>query len=262
MSNQAILSGGSPGAEIIVDPDQGGRLASFELGGRQLLVTSGDSPLTWGCYPMVPFAGRIAHGQLAFDDTVYQLPVVVDGHAIHGYGYTNAWDVSEAGATEVELVWAFSQPWPWSGSATQRFTLTANSLTMTMIVRAEQRQPVSFGWHPWFSRHLESGSAVDLGFATNSMYELDDAKIPTGEIIEPSSGPWDNCFTDVEQPIELRWDDHHLALTSSTEYWVVYDEPTHSLCVEPQTGVPNEVNTAPHILESGQSASAQFAISW
>ncbi len=262
MSNQAIVAKGAPSSEIIVDPDHGGRLASFELGGRQLLVTSGASPIDWGCYPMVPFAGRIAHGQLAFEDTLYQLPATADGHAIHGYGYTSRWDVIEASATEVDLAWSFSRPWPWSGTATQRFALTTNSVMMTMTVTAEQRQPVSFGWHPWFRRDLGSGNTADLGFAANSMFELDDTKIPTGEIVEPTSGPWDNCFTDVEQPIELRWDDLHLTLTSSTDYWVVYNEPAHALCVEPQTGIPNDVNTAPYVLESGQSVSAQFTISW
>ena len=46
-------------ARVTVDLDQGARLASFIVGGRELLVTEGPSSIQWGSYPMAPWAGRV-----------------------------------------------------------------------------------------------------------------------------------------------------------------------------------------------------------
>ncbi len=48
--------------------DDGGRLGSVVVGGRELLV-AGDprDPISWGSYPMAPWAGRVNLGRFAFD---------------------------------------------------------------------------------------------------------------------------------------------------------------------------------------------------
>jgi len=45
------------------------------------------SPLAWGSYPMVPWAGRIRHGRFRFDGEEYELPINFGAHAIHGVGF-------------------------------------------------------------------------------------------------------------------------------------------------------------------------------
>lgn len=265
ISNNSLTADETRRAQLEISPLEGGRISSLEVTGKQLLLGEGSDAIAWGCYPMVPFAGRIDSGILNFDGAVRQLPATMDGHAIHGYGYTSPWKVLHSSETEVELSWTFTEPWPWPGVASQHFVVDTDSFSVTMTVTAEKRQPVSFGWHPWFRRKIAVDSkhdALQLGFIAECMYELDDRKIPTGETIEPTAGPWDNCFAGVEQPIELHWGDTRVSLTSDTDYWVVYTEPNDSICVEPQTGFPNAVNMAPQILESGESTSATFTISW
>ena len=249
----------SSDAAVVVDPAAGGRVASIEVYGRELLVGRefSDDPLAWGCYPMVPFAGRIDHGLIEFEGSRFELPTTMGHHAIHGYGFVNEW--TPVGTAEIE--WLFSDPWPWLGQVTQRFSLGETALVMEMEVIAGERQPVSFGWHPWFSRVTEPDDDVTLEFDAADMYELDD-EIPTGRMIDPDPGPWDNCFTGVAAAPILRWPDLELELTASTDHWVVYSQPEHAICVEPQTGPPNDVNFAPLILEAGESKAMTFTLTW
>ncbi|HEX9992774.1 MAG TPA: hypothetical protein VGB14_07600, partial [Acidimicrobiales bacterium] len=78
-------------AVAVVDPDCGGRIASLTLDGAELLVTEGDEPLDWGCFPMAPWAGRVRRGRFRFDGREHQLTVDLPPHAIHGTTYTRPW---------------------------------------------------------------------------------------------------------------------------------------------------------------------------
>ena len=73
---------------------------SFQIHGRELLVTEPyaaevaatrrPDPMSWGCYPMVPWAGRVRRGRFVFADGTYQLPINMAPHAIHGTGFRAA----------------------------------------------------------------------------------------------------------------------------------------------------------------------------
>ena len=52
-----------PSSRAVIDPEHGGRLASFQIEGNELLVHTGTSEFDWGCYPMVPWAGRVRKGR-------------------------------------------------------------------------------------------------------------------------------------------------------------------------------------------------------
>ena len=254
-----VLTAGD--AEAVVDVESGGRLASLTIAGTNVLWSGADGagdpdPLLWGSYPMVPFAGRIRHGKFTFDGTDYQLPPTLGDHAMHGYGYVSPWSRVD----DSTIVWEFAKPWPFAGQASQRFTLEPNSLTIEMHLHAFERQPMQMGWHPWFVRNNDAGSLI-LSFPAQSMYLRDDDGMP-GEIIATQPGPWDDCFLGLTGSPTLRWGDLSLTLTSSAGHWVVYDEPTHALCVEPQTGPPNAINTEPMILEADQQTAATFTLAW
>lgn len=49
---------------VAVDDVCGARLASIRFDGVDVLVSDGDDALKWGCYPMVPYAGRVRNGVL------------------------------------------------------------------------------------------------------------------------------------------------------------------------------------------------------
>jgi galactose mutarotase-like enzyme len=120
-----------------------------------------------------------------------------------------------------------------------------------MEVRAARvSMPASCGWHPWWHRQLERGGPVELELRADAMYVRDDDGIQTGELMPVQAPPWDDCFTDLGAPSAvLRWPDA-AALTIETDCpcVVVYTEPEEALCVEPQSGPPDELNLAPHVV--------------
>ncbi len=245
-------------AQVRVDAERGGRIASLVVGGSELLEPERPDPLEWGLYPMIPFAGRIRDGRFAFAGTTHRLPPTLGPHALHGNGFTSAWTV----VGDDEIAWEFSSPWPFAGRASQRFELDEASLRLEMTVIAAEEQPVSVGWHPWFRREMDTGETLELEFEAEHMYLLDEDGIPTGDLVEPSAGPWDDCFTNVTRGPRLRWGSLVLDLTSSSDHWVVYDERDNAVCVEPQTGPPDMVNTNPRVLGAGETLRSDFTLDW
>ena len=229
----------SQGVRAIVDLDHGGRLKSLQIEGREVLVSSSDHPMTWGAYPMVPWAGRVRDGRFEWDGHVQQLPLALPPHAIHGTVYETPWTDEGEGRMSSQL----GSRWPWPGRVESLFELEAGSLTWNLRVEAtEAPMPVVVGWHPWFLRDLGDGPA-EIDFWAEKMYVRDEAGIPVGEPGTPSDGPWDDCFCEMSSNPELRWPcGLRLEVTSSCNHWVIYDMPEHALCVEPQSGPPDAFN--------------------
>jgi len=251
----------SPTARLTIDPASGGRLSSLVVAGSELLVTEGMGPIMWGCYPMVPFAGRIRDGRFTFDGRDVTLPRAMPPHAIHGTVLDRAWSVDGVvqGARhgEATLSIDLGPDWPFTGRVSQRLVLGSGGLQATLRLEAAEPMPVSMGWHPWFRRVL-SGSAdapappsrrAELMFQAGAMYERGADGLPTGRLVPPSKGPWDDCFTDVATPPRLVWPDRFaLEIASSCDHWVVYTEPDYAICVEPQTGPPGAVEREPFVV--------------
>ena len=247
-------------AQVVVDIGAGGRLTSIEIDGAELLWNELDDPLSpdpvlWGCYPMVPFAGRIRHGQFTFDGTDYEIPKCFGDHSMHGYGFRNPWKQID----DDTILYNLAEPWPFAGRVTQRFDLSPTELVVTMTVQATERQPVMFGWHPWFRRENIAGT-LEVEFAAESMYRRDVDGMPGELASPPPPGPWDDCFVGIASPPVLRWGELAVELSSSLDHWVVFDEPEHAACVEAQSGPPNEINTGPRIVEAGESFSGTFTL--
>jgi aldose 1-epimerase len=255
------LEHGTPDLPVsaVVSPVDGGRIASLRVGGEDLLVSGegDDHPMLWGCYPMVPWAGRIRDGRFDIDGRTVELPIDLPPHAIHGTGYLSRWTVIDSGLDHVELSTALT--WPLGGRAHQHVQLTERALVLVLTVVADDRpMPVTIGWHPWFVKPV----ADRLRFGR--MYLRDAEGIPTGLLVEPTPRPWDDCFVDPEGPLEL-----HLAsgrvvtISSDCDHWVVYDQPEHATCVEPQSGPPDAVHlgTATR-LEPGELLQRTMTIAW
>ena len=76
--------------------------------------------------------------------------------------------------------------------------------------------------------------------------------IPTGERVAPPPGPWDDAFTDVASEPELTWPGRlRLTIASSCPWWVVYSQPRHAVCVEPQSGPPDALNGPADVVRPG-----------
>ena len=74
-----------------------------------------------------------------------------------------------------------------------------------------------------------------------------------GELVDPPPGPWDDTFTGLAGSAGApAWPDGVTATISSTcDYWVIFTKPDHALCVEPQTGPPNEFNHETAVVAPG-----------
>ena len=154
--------------------------------------------------------------------------------------------------------------WPFAGGVVQRFELTADSLTCRIELHAEEPMPASIGWHPWFSRRIPGTSGeLELDVEPGAMYRRDAAGIPTGELVPPSPGPWDDTFVDLRRPPVLRWPGFlELTVESDCTCWVIYTSPSDALCVEPQTAPPNALNADPTIVEPGRPLTAEMTWRW
>ncbi|GAA3534180.1 aldose 1-epimerase [Aeromicrobium panaciterrae] len=214
--------------QAAIDPSRGARLTSLVIDGHELLDTDGS-------FPMVPWAGRIRDGRLTLNGITHQLPLSTDGNAIHGLGRNVAWDRVDDASYACEM----GAPWPTSGVATLQYELRSNGLRTTLSWDDGTDAPCSIGLHPWFRRRLDVGGDVDLRFEPTAMVERGTDALPTGRLVQPSSGPWDDCFKVAGSPV-LNWPGAlEVSLSSSSPWWVVYDQPAETVCVEPQSAPPD-----------------------
>jgi aldose 1-epimerase len=255
-------------ATLTIDPDRGGRIASLSIEGLELLIPAPaaglDDDLTWGCYPMAPFAGRVRDGKVRFAGAEHQLERNLPPHAIHGTVFRRPWKVDHAEATDAVLVTDLGDGWPWPGRVVHRVRLGADGLDLRLEVYAEDEAfPASCGWHPCWRRRLARGEELELDLDAGAMWVRGADGVPTGELVAPPEGPWDDCFTDIAQPPVLRWPGA-LAITveSTCMDLVVFDEPRDSVCVEPQTGPPDALRLAPVVVEPGLPLVAEVSFTW
>jgi aldose 1-epimerase len=265
-------------ATVTVHPADGGRIGQITVGDRALLVDvpppEDRHPMAWGSFPMAPWAGRIRNGRFRFDGEDHQLVVnhhdgdgAERAHAIHGLIFDRPCLAVETRSEEqplrsVRLVHELD--WSFGGTVTQTIDLAEDGVSLTLVVESTGRRfPAEVGWHPWFR------TPDRLEFSPTAMYRRDRFGIPTGELIEPVGGPWDDCFRTTE-PIALRYDRPDVPIvlvTSDCDHVVVYDEPVATTCVEPQSGPPDAFNLAPriggaHVVGPDVALRRSMAITW
>src|SRR5207249_3963702 len=81
-------------SEVVVkiEPTAGGRIVSLVIGGVERILPKAQArattpPIYWGCYPMVPWPGRLAAGRIPTDDGEVRLEPNLPPAAIHGLGF-------------------------------------------------------------------------------------------------------------------------------------------------------------------------------
>ncbi len=251
------------GAKATVDL-QGGRLASLEIEGNEVLVTDGPKPTRWGSFPMVPWCGRLPEGRLDYADNVYEFPMTNPGFANHGLVHLQEWSVIQHSDSVLKIGTQLDSPWVFGGAVTQRFEMDDNAMLIEVQVEAgEWAMPVMAGWHPWFRRQLDVGEQAELRVEPGRQYQLDDRQVPTGALVEVGPQPWDDCFVDLSAPPTISWPGaFDLTISSSFDHWVIFTEPEHAICVEPQSGPPNEINRSPHIISPGERFCGWMGVTW
>jgi aldose 1-epimerase len=249
-------------------PATGARIGQIIVAGQPLLVDvpteERPHPMSWGSFPMAPWAGRIREGRFSFGGADHHLainhhdgPDPRNAHAIHGLAFDRPWHVHDVSDTSWTCSLEFD--WEFGGVATQTVAVHHDHLDVTLVVESTGAAfPAEIGWHPWFRKPDR------LEFTPATMYLRDTFGIPTGELVEPSEGPWDDCFVSTG-PVALHYERTTAPLVrveSDCDHWVVYDHPSHATCVEPQSGPPDAFNLNPHVVTTSAPLTRTMTISW
>jgi aldose 1-epimerase len=278
----------APGAVVRIAPAEGGRIVSFVASDQErILPKSGagrlEPPIGWGCFAMVPWAGRLSNGRIPTSDGEVRLEANLGPSSIHGLGFDAPWAIATRGATQVTMRCDLrGRGWPFGGDATQTLTLGPSGLDFDLEVGGYTRAgPAGLGWHPWFMRPNRGDLEVELDAAKVLVVDAD--LVPTGEIRDVTgdedlrSGPelgdrrLDHVYVDATSPAMVRWPDLELRIEFDPSLsTVVVHTPAEGICVEPQTMWPNApvlasrgvMHTGLHTLEPGERMRSHQRWTW
>jgi galactose mutarotase-like enzyme len=183
-----------------VYPQDGARIVSLRAFGFEVLRqwTPQRRAFQYGCFPMVPWVGRLGYATLCLGDETYPLPANKPPHALHGMACYSHWEVDHQTAHSLTLHSVTDSPWPWEAAITQTLALEGETLLLRIeIATPDAVFPAAAGWHPWFVKHLEgneTSEALRLVFSPSWQEEIGNDELPTGRHITPQTGPWDDCF--------------------------------------------------------------------
>lgn len=255
-------------AALEVDPDDGGRWTALRVADLELLgaasIPGGYPPMLSGCFVMAPYAGRVRDALLSWRGRDHRLPATAPPHAIHGTVLDVPWQVRAAGTTAATLQVELDERWPWRGRVVQQLRLAPDRLQARVVLRAGQDMPATLGLHPWFRRRLDRGGPAQLDVQGGRQWQRAPDGLPTGALVPPGPGPWDDCFTGLQAPPVLRWPGAlRLTLSSSSSTWVLFDERPEVLCVEPQTGPPDAVRLGrSDVVPAGRELALSVELRW
>lgn len=250
------LRAGSSEATLL--PHLGGSIGGFSVDGKAILrPTPHDAanPLDTACFPLVPYANRIASGRFAFGGDDYALPRNVTGfeHPIHGLGWIMPWMVTaqETDLAVVTCMHSADEHWPWDWIATQTFVLRDGALEVALEVvnKSDRAMPCGLGQHPYFVR--DPGSR--LTFAASGVWINDDRMIPCDTAPADAFGAFaqgatpaadrltDNCWFGWDGTAS--WDDTVVLSSPHSRFLHIFAPPGEDfICMEPTSQMPDAFN--------------------
>ena len=235
-------------ASVTVAPDDGCRLASLVVADHELLVTSGPPPWHYGSFVMAPWAGRIRLGRATLGGWTLTFATVLGFYVLHGLVHSTPWQRTADASWMTTIT---TDAWFGPLEVHQRVALRHDRLDLELEVialDADAPAPATVGWHPWFVRALD-GAALHLDVPAQWMLERAADGVASDRRVAVPDGPWDDTFGGLTGPVTLTWPGVlHLEVHSDAPVMVVYTEPDHAVCVEPQSGPPDEVNIAPRLV--------------
>lgn len=246
-------------------------------------IASGD-PSRLACFPLVPFANRIAGSRFTFGGCEHHLPInrPPNPMAIHGSSFQAPWEVAEHGAGMARLVHRHRAAHaPFRYRAEQVFSLGEDGLRIALSVTHEGDAPMPYGigLHPWFPR--PPGTRLRLG--AGLMLPPDADLLPTHPVPAPpplaagvaaeALAPFDACLAGWDGQATITWPDLGCGVAvaaggafGNAHLFVPPDRLV--LCVEPVSHVPN-VHNRPDlnrlgslaVLEPGHSLRGEVTLS-
>lgn len=224
-----------------------------------------DGSRVVGNFPLVPFSNRISGGGIIIGGVFCPMaPNRGTSYPIHGTGWMHEWEVREHAGQTIELAVESRRKhdYPWDYAATQRYTLTDDTMRMRLEVEhlGAKPMPYGLGWHPYMLRG-NSANGPRLQLKADGYWQNDDDGIPKlhvhqfpagwdfntlrtlghGKIDNNFSG-WDGHMLMERDDIDLRieWETSEpAALTTSILF---RPENQSFFCVEPVTHITDAFN--------------------
>lgn len=245
----------------VLSPALGGAVLDLAWRGRPILrptPANAVDPLETGCFPLVPYANRIADGRFSFGGREVRLPALprFAPHALHGEGWLAPWAVAAQDGQGATLRFeGGGGAWPWAYAAEQVMTLTEDGLRieLSMTNAADEAAPAGLGLHTYFARTDD----MALRLEAESVWLPNAREIPArlgrpSEVADWSEGrplaaaPMvDHCYGGWRGPARLERPSGSVEMRASANAgWVqVYAPPGERfVCVEPVTHRPNALN--------------------
>ncbi len=245
---------------LLIDPQDGARIVSLSAFGFDVLRPWHPErrAFQYGCFPMVPWVGRLGNATLKMGNKHYALPANKPPHALHGMACYSLWEVVKQTNKTVVLRSQLSNPWPWQGDVRQVITLDGDTVLLRLEIHsAKESFPASAGWHPWFNKKLDAkrdGPELCVEFTADWQEEAGDDELPTGKKISPQPGPWDDCFGFTHGiHATLNWPGKlSMEMTSPAPSLVVFDKQPDATCVNPLSQAPDAINRDPQFVSPGE----------
>lgn len=231
-----------------------------------------EQPVQYGTPVLMP-PNRIREGKFSFEGRDYQFDrnQAATGNHIHGMLRSQAWTVKASGEADGKLfittafrTWEdpnIQRQYPHSLELELTYELEGTTLRHRLSVhnKGENAAPFGYGLHTWF---LLDGEPAQwkLQLPASGIWELDEANIPTGEIVPLGKYEsllqgdileghnMDTVFQIGDYPclavlskdgVEIRYSG-----SSLFKQWVIYTkgEAKDFICLEPYTWVTNAPN--------------------
>lgn len=216
---------------------------------RTFETTDGrPDPLDSGCFPLIPFANRIANASLSFDGEEYPLIAdpIAEPHAIHGTSWRDDWRIVDKADDCLAMAYRHDGPgWPWTFTARQRLCLSPDELSVELSVTNETstEMPAGIGLHPYFAL----ASEADIEVAADGVILASADGVPTGQGPYPEALPShpDNCLTGWSRTTAINWPRHRLTITADPVFRYLHfyrPDDGETLCLEPVSHRPNDVD--------------------
>jgi aldose 1-epimerase len=242
-------------------PALGGAIGRLRHAGHDILrptAPGAKDPLEAACFPLVPYANRIAGGRFAFEGRQYQLPLNFGDHphSLHGIGWQSAWQVASCGDDGVVLghEHAGDAGWPWAYRAEQRLTLAPGALRarLSLTNLAQCPAPAGLGFHPYFP----AGASTRLTFTAARLWEVDATILPTIAAAADHLGDWsigdavsgdrliDNSYEgwDGIAVVEQVYSRCRMTATGATALHLYRPPGLPFFCIEPVDHLPDAIN--------------------
>ncbi|WAC58741.1 aldose 1-epimerase [Brevundimonas sp. SL130] len=253
-----------------VAPEQGGAILSLDWRGQPVFRPTPDGAtdmLETACFPLVPYANRIADARFTFEGRDERLTALdrFAPHALHGDGWLNPWTVEAASDDRIEMVldWpgevdadGAGWPWPWRARQTVRLTDAGLEIALSVTNTGDAVMPAGLGLHPYFHKATDCRLSLSAqGVWLTDAREIPERLAPPDAVVDWSGGlaladaPFvDHAYAGWDGQAVMDGGGRRVTLRGGggAEWAQVYAPVGEDyFCVEPVTHRPDVLNAPP-----------------